>query len=143
MSFLFGPDDMALYYQRVTDDMDFAQLLALEGALIAPFIQKQAGRLSAQGDKVIVFQDFKLDHVAGIIPKPLYGQQVISPDGELCHTRALRARMSSTGSPYRATRVALTIMRNASASTISGSARSIATGLPAPWYSPFAAEKSA
>lgn len=72
-----------------------------------------------------------------------YGQQVMSPDGELCHTRALRARMSSTGSPYRATRVALTIMRNASASTISGSARSIATGLPAPWYSPFAAEKSA
>ena len=45
---------MALYYQRVTDDMDFAQLLALEGALIAPFIQKQAGRLSAQSDEIIV-----------------------------------------------------------------------------------------
>ena len=70
-------EDMALDHTSIPLDFDFPALLAYEGGLIPVLREKQphfiTGTTVGAGT-----QDGKLDHPAGVIPKPLYGENVVS-----------------------------------------------------------------
>ena len=70
-------EDMPLDHAGVPLDFDLPALLAEQGGLIAVLGEKQphlvAGAAVGAGA-----QDGKLDHPAGIVPKPLHGKNVVS-----------------------------------------------------------------
>ncbi len=69
---------MSLNHTSVTLDLDLPALLALQGGLIPVLGQKQPHFLSGAAVSCAGTQDGKLNHPAGVIPKPLYGENVVS-----------------------------------------------------------------
>ena len=69
---------MTLNYTGVPFDFDLPALLALQGGLITVLSQKQPHFISGASVSSAGTQDGKLDHLAGVIPKPLYGENVVS-----------------------------------------------------------------
>jgi len=76
--FFFYIQDMTLNYTGVPFDFDLPALLALQGGLITVLSQKQPHFISGASVSSAGTQDGKLDHPAGVIPKPLYGENVVS-----------------------------------------------------------------
>ena len=74
----FEIEDMPLDHTSVTLDLDLPALLALQGGLIPVLGQKQPHFLSGAAISSAGTQDGKLDHPAGVIPKPLYSENVVS-----------------------------------------------------------------
>ena len=74
----FEVENMALDHTGIPLDFDFPMLLAQEGGLIAVLGQKQPHFLSEAAVSCAGTQDGKLNHPAGVIPKPLYGENVVS-----------------------------------------------------------------
>ena len=69
---------MSLNYTGVPFDLDLPALLALQGGLIPVLSQKQPHFISGAAISSAGTQDRKLNHPAGVIPKPLYGENVVS-----------------------------------------------------------------
>jgi type III secretion apparatus len=69
---------MTLNYTGVPFDFDLPALLALQGGPITVLSQKQPHFISGASVSSAGTQDGKLDHPAGVIPKPLYGENVVS-----------------------------------------------------------------
>ena len=69
---------MSLNHTSVTLDLDLPALLALQGGLITVLSQKQPHFISGASVSSAGTQDGKLDHPAGVIPIPLYGENVVS-----------------------------------------------------------------
>ena len=69
---------MSLNHTSVTLDLDLPALLALQGGLIPVLSQKQPHFISGSAVSGAGAQNGKLNHPAGVIPKPLYGENVVS-----------------------------------------------------------------
>jgi hypothetical protein len=69
---------MSLNHTSVTLDLDLPALLALQGGLIPVLSQKQPHFISGASVSSAGTQDGKLNHPARVIPKPLYGENVVS-----------------------------------------------------------------
>ena len=97
---------------------------------IAALAEKEADILAAASVGAVFRLHLELDHMAGIIVKTLYRQEIVSHKWETgrLHVRLL-SPISSTAQPYRAISRALTIRLNASVSTTSVRARSLAETL--------------
>ena len=71
-------EDMPLDDTGVPLDFDLPTLLALQGGLIPVLSQKQPHFISGAAISSAGTQDGKLNHPAGVIPKPLYSENVVS-----------------------------------------------------------------
>ena len=69
---------MSLNHTSVTLDLDLPALLTLQGDLIPVLSQKQPHFISGAAISGVGTQNGKLDHPAGAIPKPLYGENIVS-----------------------------------------------------------------
>ena len=74
----FEIENMSLDHTSVTLNLDLPTLLALQGGLIPVLSQKQPHFISGAAISSAGTQDGKLNHPAGVIPKPLYSENVVS-----------------------------------------------------------------
>ena len=78
MFFRFEIEDMPLDNVGVPLNLDFPALLAQKSGLIAILSQKQPHLIAGAAIGGAGRADEKLDHPSGLIPKSLYGENVMS-----------------------------------------------------------------
>ena len=78
MFFRFEIEDMSLDDAGVALDLDFPALLAQKSGLIAILSQKQPHLIAGAAIGGAGRANGELDHPAGLIPKTLYGENVMS-----------------------------------------------------------------
>ena len=92
LNILFPPfflyiQDMTLNYTGAPFDFDLPALLTLQGGLIPILCQKQPHFIYVPSVSSAGTQDGKLDHPAGVIPKPFYGENVMQIGRASCRER--------------------------------------------------------